>query len=422
MKKNGKKLLILGTALLVMFAIWTCLIQCVDVQSAGQKGAEIGFATFNCWFHRVTGVHMAIYTISDWLGLVPIFVSMKVLWIAVALMTLILVGVGITDVVTGRAAISKNYKEFSGREIDDSLIKEVQEAEDPDHYIVFRSFINFCMGTADYENVNEQEVYATRENNNQDQMKQAKLSAAEINYWNQKEAEVKKPFTYQYEEGYAGIYTSVYVANFMLLLLSAIGICGIFADERINGTDQIIFSSVSKEKLFIAKILAGLSMGIILAVYLYGALSICSFGIYGFSGVNAPLQIRIPGCMLNITIGQTYIYLCVLFLIAGIIYSAFAMFLSQVLNNRSAATAIMVIGLFLSMINVPEAFGLLSKVWSYLPGAYIGSWTFTEYRLIHIFGKFFNNLQMAPVFWVIASMIFIAIAGCSYKQYQVKGK
>ena len=286
----------------------------------------------------------------------------KVLWIAVALMTLILVGVGITDVVSGRAAISKNYKEFSGREIDDSLIKEVQEAE------------------------------------------------------------VKKPFTYQYEEGYAGIYTSVYVANFMLLLLSAIGICGIFADERINGTDQIIFSSVSKEKLFIAKILAGLSMEIILAVYLYGALSICSFGIYGVSGFNAPLQIRIPGCMLNITIGQTYIYLCVLFLIAGIIYSAFAMFLSQVLNNRSAATAIMVIGLFLSMINVPEAFGLLSKVWSYLPGAYIGSWTFTEYRLIHIFGKFFNNLQMAPVFWMIASMIFIAIAGCSYKQYQVKGK
>ena len=106
----------------------------------------------------------------------------------------------------------------------------------------------------------------------------------------------------------------------------------------------------------------------------------------------------------------------------SIIYSAFAMFLSQVLNNRSAATAIMVIGLFLSMINVPEAFGLLSKVWSYLPGAYIGSWTFTEYRLIHIFGKFFNNLQMAPVFWMIVSMIFIAIAGCSYKQYQVKGK
>lgn len=76
MKKNGKKLLILGIALLVMFAIWTCLIQCVDVQPAGPKGTEIGFTTFNCWFHRITGVHMAIYTITDWLGLVPIFVCM----------------------------------------------------------------------------------------------------------------------------------------------------------------------------------------------------------------------------------------------------------------------------------------------------------------------------------------------------------
>lgn len=74
MKKNGKKLLILGIALLGMFVIWTGLIQCVDVQPAGANGTEIGFATFNCWFHRMTGVHMAIYTITDWLGLVPIFV------------------------------------------------------------------------------------------------------------------------------------------------------------------------------------------------------------------------------------------------------------------------------------------------------------------------------------------------------------
>ena len=74
MKKNGKKLLILGIALLGMFVVWTWLIQCVDVQPSGQKGTEIGFATFNCWFHRMTGVHMAIYRITDWLGLVPIFV------------------------------------------------------------------------------------------------------------------------------------------------------------------------------------------------------------------------------------------------------------------------------------------------------------------------------------------------------------
>ena len=76
MNTNGKKRLILGVVLLVMFVIWTWLIQYVDVKSSGQKGTEIGFATWNCWFHSITGVHMAIYMITDWLSLVPVFVCM----------------------------------------------------------------------------------------------------------------------------------------------------------------------------------------------------------------------------------------------------------------------------------------------------------------------------------------------------------
>ena len=66
--------MISGGVLLVGFAIWTWLIQRVDVQPAGQGETDIGFATFNGWFHSVTGVHMSIYTITDWAGLVPIFV------------------------------------------------------------------------------------------------------------------------------------------------------------------------------------------------------------------------------------------------------------------------------------------------------------------------------------------------------------
>lgn len=74
MKKNGKKVLGLGSVFVVVFAIWTALIQLVDVQPLGQNGTDIGFATFNCWFHKLTGVSMTIYTITDWLGLVPLFV------------------------------------------------------------------------------------------------------------------------------------------------------------------------------------------------------------------------------------------------------------------------------------------------------------------------------------------------------------
>ena len=74
MKKHGKRLLVVGSILVVAFAIWTVLVQRVDVQAIGPKGTEVGFATLNGWFHKWTGAHMSIYVITDWLGLVPIFV------------------------------------------------------------------------------------------------------------------------------------------------------------------------------------------------------------------------------------------------------------------------------------------------------------------------------------------------------------
>ena len=76
MRENGKKLLFLGSIFIVAFLIWTVLVKIVDVQPLGQNGTEIGFATFNCLFHKLTGTHMQLYTITDWLGLIPIVVCM----------------------------------------------------------------------------------------------------------------------------------------------------------------------------------------------------------------------------------------------------------------------------------------------------------------------------------------------------------
>ena len=76
MKQSGKRNMFVGITLIMTFFIWTVLILMIDVQPLGQNGSNIGFATFNIWFHKLTGVHMDIYTITDWLGLVPVFVCM----------------------------------------------------------------------------------------------------------------------------------------------------------------------------------------------------------------------------------------------------------------------------------------------------------------------------------------------------------
>ena len=65
-----------GCLLVGIFIIWTILIQIVDVQPVGVNSTDVGFAALNCWFHELTGVHMTLYTITDWLGLIPIFICM----------------------------------------------------------------------------------------------------------------------------------------------------------------------------------------------------------------------------------------------------------------------------------------------------------------------------------------------------------
>ena len=77
MKTNEKKTLITGIILILAFAIWTMLIQFIDVQAVGLNNTNVGFATLNTWFHSLTGANMTLYTITDWLGLVPVFVGMS---------------------------------------------------------------------------------------------------------------------------------------------------------------------------------------------------------------------------------------------------------------------------------------------------------------------------------------------------------
>lgn len=72
MKERNRKKIFITVSLLALFVLWTIAISHVDVQAIGPKGSTVGFATFNGFFHELTGVHMLIYTITDWLGLVPL--------------------------------------------------------------------------------------------------------------------------------------------------------------------------------------------------------------------------------------------------------------------------------------------------------------------------------------------------------------
>ena len=76
MEKKNKKRLLRGVSLVVAFVLWTVLVRFVDVRAIGPEVSSVGFAALNGFVHELTGVNWLLYTVTDWLGLIPIAVAL----------------------------------------------------------------------------------------------------------------------------------------------------------------------------------------------------------------------------------------------------------------------------------------------------------------------------------------------------------
>lgn len=71
-----RKKLYAALVLIAAFILWTAVVSFIDVQAIGPQGSRVGLSAVNGWFHGLTGVHMTLYIVTDWLALVPVAVVM----------------------------------------------------------------------------------------------------------------------------------------------------------------------------------------------------------------------------------------------------------------------------------------------------------------------------------------------------------
>ena len=76
MRSKSKKQLLVALCLLASFVLWTVLVCTVDVQRIGPLDSAVGLASLNGPVRDLVGVRMPLYTLTDWLGLVPIATAM----------------------------------------------------------------------------------------------------------------------------------------------------------------------------------------------------------------------------------------------------------------------------------------------------------------------------------------------------------
>lgn len=72
MRILNNKALMAAVSFLIAFVLWTLAICFIDVRAIGPNNSTVGLATINRFVHKATGVHMSLYVITDWLGLVPV--------------------------------------------------------------------------------------------------------------------------------------------------------------------------------------------------------------------------------------------------------------------------------------------------------------------------------------------------------------
>lgn len=85
---NNKKRNFLISAILLLIAItFTILVKVVDVKQIGVNNSSIGFATLNQFIFETTGVNIIWCHITDWLGLIPVF--MAIVYVFIGLIQLI---------------------------------------------------------------------------------------------------------------------------------------------------------------------------------------------------------------------------------------------------------------------------------------------------------------------------------------------
>ena len=72
MKRELNKNFFIALCFIIAFVLWTMAVCFIDVHPIGPQMSRVGFAELNGYFHRLTGVNISLYVITDWLSIIPI--------------------------------------------------------------------------------------------------------------------------------------------------------------------------------------------------------------------------------------------------------------------------------------------------------------------------------------------------------------
>lgn len=245
----------------------------------------------------------------------------------------------------------KYYSEaLSGREINQELLEETIAAyrkilytEELNYTLTeeylqyarpYSAIFNFIVGTTNMQTSdvilswqpNEDDLYTKRQIWLKSEWEDLGLSKSEIDFWQERETQIKTPFVYQHHEAYSTLISCYQTVGLLVLLSIAICLSGVFSEEHTRKTDQIILCSpLGKTKLYWAKITVGISFAVISTILLSLFTFIMTICLHGADGFHAVFQLIYTRNSDPITCGQAILIAYGNMMFAAIVTSIFVM-------------------------------------------------------------------------------------------------
>lgn len=370
-------------------------------------------------------------------------INRKILWITggILLMALLLWGLASAVLPQSReystvslSGLEMNRAEreaaeqIAGRKIEQKLLDEMQPAYeefivDGDYkkalpYLDIYNFIGTVLETnasAEILNCDSDTFYA---------MLNTKLEANALAGREENISYNEQLFYQGYFDGWRQMARMMKVLACMEIMFIAICLSTVFTVEHTRKTDQIILCSrFGKKRLYFAKLMAGLTVGIAFTLIL----SLLMFGIiaflYGFDGYNTILQFVLMRPF-NLTLGQAVMILIGLSFAGAILVSVFTMALSELTKNSVGTIGIIAGILILTMfiMEMPANLKILSEIWYMLPSNLVSLNGAFRYSMFLLGERAMLSYQIAPIVYFAMAIIFSIIGKIVYNRYQISGR
>lgn len=384
----------------------------------------------------------------------------KIVWITVLsaiLLTIFTICVPlIGNYYVDGTLVSSNYDQFQidaaykraldGRLIDDACIKEMQEAYgkvdvEAYRYSLTEEYQNYARPYSDIfhyirqttghsskmvvtSKLDVENVWKKRQLLQEERWDELLLTESEKEFWREKESQIPNPITYRYVEGYTVLFDACYTVGIVGLFVIAVCMSGVFPQEHIRKTDQLILSSkYGRWHVFWMKFAAGIVVSFFIVVLLTLTAFGTAFALYGLDGFDAAFQMYYIGSSLPISIGEAVLIAYLMEIITVLFMAVLVMVLSELLNS-SVGTLAIAAALIIApmMVSVPDEYRLLAQLWSTMPGDFVAVWSIFSARTVPLFGKIFTMWQIVPVWYLLLSVIFTAIAKKRFVTYQISGR